>query len=315
MRKFIIKAVLFAALQAVALAMLVATCPVDKDSYLRATRDKHSLLDKAPPPRIIFAGGSSVSFGIDSEAVKQHTPYNPVNMGLHVYLGLQFILTEATECLKKGDVLVLSIEYVLLDRVTTHREMVDIVLDHRRKSASYIGPDNIKPFMDNILAFVIKKADAFAWRHVMRHPKKAKKPYSRSSFNSYGDVIAHRSIDAERISGMSSHVYYRRGRLDKVIDRLNRLHAEVAGRGASVYFFYPPVPVQFHEKQKTQIEMIDLSLRDRMTIPILNSPSEMAYSEEMFYDSIYHLNWEGTVQRTKQIIERVMESQRKSFDE
>ncbi len=297
------------------MAVLVATCPADEDSYLRATRDKHSLIAKAPSPRIIFTGGSNVAFGIDSEAVKQNMPYNPVNMGLHANLGLQFILTEASEYLKEGDILVLSIEYAHFHRATSHYEMVEIILDHRHKSVSYLGSSNIKPFMDNVLAFVGMKVRAFTWRHVMRHPKKAQSPYSRSSFNKYGDVIAHRSIDAESISDMPLSVYCRRRHLDKVIDRLNRLHAEAAGRGASVYFFYPPVPEKLHEEQKTQIEMIDVSLRDRMTIPILNSPSEMAYPEEMFHDTIYHLTWEGTVQRTQQIIERVMESQSKSFDE
>lgn len=59
------------------------------EGYKAATIDKHCLLQQQPSPRIIFVGGSSTAFGIDSHYVKQKLKYNSVNMGLNAGSGAE----------------------------------------------------------------------------------------------------------------------------------------------------------------------------------------------------------------------------------
>src|SRR5689334_933484 len=51
------------------------------DNYFLAAVDKQRLVARQPSPRLIFVGGSSMAFGLDSAAVAQACGYHPVNMG------------------------------------------------------------------------------------------------------------------------------------------------------------------------------------------------------------------------------------------
>ncbi|HPG73671.1 MAG TPA: hypothetical protein PLM49_05215, partial [Bacteroidales bacterium] len=61
---------------------------------MAAIIDKHKRIDSIKSPKIIFAGGSNLPFGIDSKMIQDslHTPV--VNLGLHAGLGLDFMLNE-----------------------------------------------------------------------------------------------------------------------------------------------------------------------------------------------------------------------------
>ncbi len=80
--------------------------------------DKERLLKEAPSPRLVLVGGSGLAFGIDSPTLEQELggEYSVVNMGLHAGLGLDFMLNEALDGLREGDVVVLSPEYDIVWR-------------------------------------------------------------------------------------------------------------------------------------------------------------------------------------------------------
>src|SRR5262245_52969609 len=81
------------------------------DEYLAVTVDKEQRLRSADGPRIVFVGGSNLAFGLRSERVRRALRRNPVNMGLYANFGLPFMFREAQAGLRKGDVVVLSLEY------------------------------------------------------------------------------------------------------------------------------------------------------------------------------------------------------------
>jgi hypothetical protein len=65
-------------------------------------------------PRLLFAGGSGVHYGVDAMQVEQETGMPSVNFGLHAGLGLNAILRVALESLRPGDVVVAIPEYGIL---------------------------------------------------------------------------------------------------------------------------------------------------------------------------------------------------------
>ncbi len=88
-----------------------AAFTLNKTGYLAASVDKHHLLVQQPSPRIVFVGGSNLAFGLDSLAIERSLGYHPINMGLHLALGLDFMLAEIEAFLKPDDVVLISLEY------------------------------------------------------------------------------------------------------------------------------------------------------------------------------------------------------------
>src|SRR5438045_2669104 len=95
MKRFLAKLSVFigvhAALVTVAFVLYVKRFP-PQDSLYAASIDKISLLRTQASPRLIFVGGSSMAFGMDSALVANRCGFHPVNTGLHVGIGLEFML-------------------------------------------------------------------------------------------------------------------------------------------------------------------------------------------------------------------------------
>lgn len=81
------------------------------DNYMASLIDKDHLLKHAPGPRMIFLGGSGLAFGFDSQIIADRYDYTPINYGLNVGLGGNFMLQHVRDHLRRGDVVVLCFEY------------------------------------------------------------------------------------------------------------------------------------------------------------------------------------------------------------
>ena len=80
MRRFLTRLAVFAALQLTVAAVVVTAYEVDRTSYFAAVIDKHERLDVTPAGRILFVGGSSVTFGVDSPRVRQAVGRPAINL-------------------------------------------------------------------------------------------------------------------------------------------------------------------------------------------------------------------------------------------
>ena len=83
---------LFLLLQGNLIASLIlpAALSQPRPGYLAALDDKLELVRTVESPRVIFVGGSSVAFGIDSQVFEQGLGQPAINLGLHGALGLHF---------------------------------------------------------------------------------------------------------------------------------------------------------------------------------------------------------------------------------
>ena len=96
---------------AVSFAVFVHRFPPG-DSLYAASADKMKLLQTQTSPRSIFVGGSSMAFGMDSGLVASRHGFHPVNMGLHLGIGLEFMLQQVEPLVRSGDVVVVSPWYM-----------------------------------------------------------------------------------------------------------------------------------------------------------------------------------------------------------
>jgi hypothetical protein len=91
MKNFLIKISLFSLLllSVVIIGFVLPVTPRASKSLLYAKVKKDNLLKKTNNPRIIFVGGSNLSFGINSKVIKDSLKLNPINTAIHASIGLE----------------------------------------------------------------------------------------------------------------------------------------------------------------------------------------------------------------------------------
>lgn len=304
MRKFIIQALMFLAIQLVLLTGLVILSKPDAQSWTAAGADKRRLLQTTPPPRIVYIGGSGAAFSYDSRVIKRELGLNPVNLGLHAGLGLPFMLAEAESGLREGDVVVVSLEYAhfLADQTEWALVLKEVTLD----------PGVLRCFTPRMLAGLLDHGLSLATiyvRGLIFHPA-APLAYHRDSFNEFGDAVKHwQDPQTSRIFAMVEAAKLQTARprfpahASKVIDQLSRFDRWCRDHAVKVYWAYPAV-AEF-AFNLTLSQRIDKELVQRLPVPRLNRPEEGVYPNEMFYDSEYHPNFQGTAARTQAMVERL----------
>lgn len=295
-----------------ALCVYVWKRPV-QESYMAASRDKHRLLEEQPSPRIIFIGGSNVAFGVDSEAIGKQLGRNPVNMGLHGSLGLEFMLNEVVASLRAGDVVVVSPEYEIFRESYSSGSgsRLFLVLEARTENIKYIGLSNVRPLLDDgyfIMGGILDNvADYLKGAPGAGSVNDPTSIYKRKGFNRYGDFVEHRGkpSKAENLCPRCSEIMT--GGTGRILLLLNRFNEECKRKGAKLFYSYPAVPDEFLESHEQRIMEIADRVRGGLSFPVIDTPREMAYPLDNFYDTSYHLTFAGTERRAAHLVERLKE--------
>lgn len=302
MKKFVLEVACFTILQLAVAALVLSFYRVDEDAYLAASRDKHALLAVRSSPRMIFVGGSNLAFGLKSSMIARALPYEPVNLALHVGLGLRFMLRETEHALRPGDVVVLSPEY---QHFTGRR--VDVLLqllEQRPSSVRFVPLVYVPTLLDQGLNYaggVVRGALS----NMLGRPQTSgdDPPYFRQAFNDYGDVTAHWRMDRPRRLSSFAFEDFSPGRVASIVGALNRFHDRARARGARVFFWYPTIPSSTLEQHRQVIAHIEGQIARSLTIPVLNRPDAATMPREFFFDTHYHLTEAGAVRRTTLLID------------
>ncbi len=306
MRRFLIQVTCFFLLQGL-IAAGVLRNPLMDSRYMNAINDKHALLLRQASPRIVLLGGSSVAFSSDSPAILEATGLRPVNMALHAQLGVNFMLEQVKPGLRRGDTVILSFEYELFSRSEDHGILAEAIF-YRPADARCLGLSEIGLILDTGLRMLCRAASS-CYRG-MRGDRPARKPYSRDSFNAFGDVVAHRTMpgseelaDLEEIlkqASLQSHAAHKRP-----IRALNRFMEYCRHRGIRVAYFFPAIPKALHDEASFGVGIARELKASVPGLVFLNEPGEMAYPVELFFDTVYHLNSAGTARRTELLVARL----------
>jgi hypothetical protein len=276
---------------------------IGSNDYMGAMADKHKRLEQITQSKIIFAGGSNLAFGFDSEKVEREFSTPVVNLGLHAALGLSFILNELKSTAKSNDVVFLSIEY-LLDSEGDF-ELKQLAGKHYPEASNYYAAD-----LRSIIRSEINqtRANLKTWK-ISRSNKKTEvsmdEVYSKSSFNLYGDVVGH--LDKRRPEKIKEAALLEYKYWDG-IDALNDFYRFAKSKNISVFFLYPNFPESDYRKNIYVINKYAKDLNDNLLIEILNRPEDLVFPDSLFFDTNYHLNREGREIRTIKTIASIRNS-------
>ncbi|CAA6810579.1 MAG: Unknown protein, partial [uncultured Aureispira sp.] len=261
-------------------------------NYMSGIKLKHQRAEEFKQPKILFVGGSSLAYGMDSELVENTFLVPVVNLGHHGGLGVSFMLNQAKKLLKKGDIVFISIEYFtgkgdyeLIEK--TCLEFPEVA-DLREFSIKQEIQLHLNQTREGLVKFVEGKQNK---KISISQPKgwtaQAKKNYNpRREFNKYGDYTQHLGREGwyKRRSDESKFQY----RYWEGIQLLNQFKASAKEKGADVFFIYPPLAKEVYDLHVTTINKVHKDLKNNLDFEVLNSPEDFVFDNSYFYDTHYH---------------------------
>ncbi|MDR1499451.1 MAG: hypothetical protein LBI58_00535 [Tannerellaceae bacterium] len=305
MKRFFKKTILLGLMSCVCVALFFVMLTADsiygdKSIYYMAFFKKQEMLvDKQhqQKPSVILLGGSNIAFGFKSKMIEEALDLPVINTGLHAGFGLKFMLDHTSKYLTKGDILIIAPEY-----------------DHFFNSMAYGGINLIFLFyldprigvhfgavhLKKMITSLPTTKDFFLSSVLHLLFKRESEDYNASGFNEYGDYTDHWTMPSRPYPHASISDFKTINM--KFLDYYQKAVAALRERGIQVII----IPPSFSETSYNNIEekLIPLfSEFERRDLGFSIPPQESAYPDSLFFDTHYHLGYEGVLIRTNQLIQ------------
>jgi hypothetical protein len=298
MLKFLLKILLFILVLLIFLlaGLFLPPTPRASRSLLAANIQKDSLMKNAESPRIIFVGGSNISFGLNSQVIKDSLGLNPVNTGIHAAIGLIYMMDNALQYVKEGDIIILISEYEQFygDFAYGAEELLRTIFD--------VNPSNLRllhfkqvcrivPYIPNYTMSKFRLKEYFSIKDTPY--------YSADSFNEYGDVYTHWGAEkvifepAVPLSGKFNH---------SVIEEIRQFQLEIKRKHAVLYVSFPVFQDLSFQNSINQIREIE-SEYIKNGFPIIGNPERYVFPDSLMFNTPAHLTKPGVDYRTTLFIE------------
>jgi hypothetical protein len=275
-----------------------------KNAYLATFVDKIHLLDSVPSPRLIVMSGSSVAFGVDSDLLSRELEIPVVNAGLHFQLGSHFLMQQLKSTVRKGDIVLISMEYVMKSEGIKEDQLT--VSDFYPPASNWIQYESKN---EEIVAYSTHRLADFKllmgemWAGTRRKPisiDDTTSVFFRKCFAQNGDLLGHLNNPSPGFNNpeISNEIVY-----DKQIKDFNDFYDFATQKGVTVLFTFPTYAESGFEKNMTVIRKLEKQLRDNLKIPVIGSPENSVMDDVFFFDSVYHPNAKGRKIFTSRLIQ------------
>jgi hypothetical protein len=302
------------ALSVAALMAVILVVIPDGNDYAKVSIDKHERLENMPGKKVVFVGGSSLAYGLDSKTVEQATGYAVVNMGMNAFVGVRFLLDEVDASLKAGDVVVLSIDNDAFriqegyDGVEGRTEDLLMMVKVRPAAWQHTLPwSRRKDIVAAVPGVVHRKAIRLIDSGVRSVAGKKLDDSldaleTRAGFNTYGDLVSHINVTwkGEREKGLDLRALKPN---ERVIPVLREYYERWTARGVRVFIAPPPIPVPYFEEQKEVITRIRADVDRALPGAALAPLERYVFPDSCFFDNVHHLNGECRMKQSKLLAE------------
>jgi hypothetical protein len=300
MKKILLKS-LSLSIPAFIVVLLALHIPPGKTLQKRsiyAQLDKDSLLKNVPSPRIIFIGGSNLSFGLDSKKIQDLLGLNPINTSIHISLGLKYMLTNASQYIKENDIIVVSPEYEHFYGTFANGkiELLATVTDVSPESIHLLDLKQYVSLAPYIPKYIQSKLSGYLFP---LPPDTTIGIYDRKAYNTFGDVTVHWKLPKmkvwpiEKIDGNLS---------TDILSELDNFRNIVTQKKAKLYFAFPCIQDLTFINCRDNIKEVENKLKES-GYNILSTPERYAFPDSLMYNSPYHLTKSGVDIRTNLMIE------------
>jgi hypothetical protein len=300
MRKFILGTIGFVLplLFLFTLGLFLPPTPKASQSLIFAEPQKNSLLVQIESPRIIFVGGSNLSFGLNSQMIHDSLNLNPINTSIQASLGLKYMMDNTVQYIQKGDIVVLVPEYQQFFSeyyLGSSEELLRTIADVN--SANYKLLSLKQRF--NLLAFIphfsLSKLNPTEYFNVKED---ADGIYSVHSFNQYGDAYKHWKLEKVKFPPFSLNTGFN----PKVIQGIKQFQSDLSAKDATLFVSYPCFQdISFFKSMQAIKEIETQYIKNGFTI--LGTPERYMMPDSLMFNTAYHLNKKGVDYRTELLIE------------
>jgi len=270
---------------------------------------KDSLLINTNGKRLILVGGSNLSFGINSQMIKDSLSYNPINTAIHAGIGLEYMLDNTSKYIQKDDIVLIAPEYAHFTKQNIHGDFPMITtcfeVDKFR-----LG----KKLSTGQLKFIIREAPGYCFEKLnpFNYIYKSNKNdiYGKESFNQFGDAVRHYNLPNELIEISNSYNY-----LDynpSSLEVLNGFKIKADAAGATVLISYPSFHSSASIGSQSFINKLDSTLKAH-NFNVISNPHNYIMADSLFFNSRYHLNKNGIDIRTANLINDLKNALRTDF--
>ncbi len=270
-------------------------------SYNASLIDKMERLKNTRSPKIILVGNSNLAFGIDSEMLEDAMGMPVVNMGYLGSLGNAFHEEMIRGNLGTGDLVVLAHTTYADDDKISSVPGAWITLDCHKELLGIMRP---KDWGTIFVGYPNYLRNAFLLSITGKGNKDTYDSYSRTAFNSYGDVV--RRVES---SQMNPEEYFSKEKElmpeinETCINRLNELNQYVeACGGKMVIAAYPIAYGEYTSFTAEDIDQFQKQLETGVDCDIISEYTDYLYPYGYFYDQMFHLTEDGAYFRTEQLI-------------
>lgn len=298
----------FLLLQGIIVLCMLSVVKTDPNSYMLAAVDKHRMAALTPGPRLFLIGGSSVAWGTDSKTIQEFYGGRVINFAYHAGHGIDYRLNEIRPYLREGDRVVVSIEYEELTSRDPSPPVLIRSLAVDAGSVAFVRFPQWKVVLDDgILAGLHELTVKLGKRLIEGTWVSWNPPYTRDSFNSFGDVVAHHDDD-KRWKPVTVNYQLDRRALRNNLAAINTFVEDCRRQGIDVFYFFPAIPETVAEHNAGYLSELAESISTGISCKLLNDPFEMVFRDDLFYDTHYHLTKEGGKLRTQMLVCRLQES-------
>lgn len=255
-------------------------------------------------PKLLLIAGSGTLYSFEAEALERRLKIPTVNCGLHAGLGVEYILHAYSDLVKKGDIVVLPLEYVSYHYDgNTSATLADF--------ASSRDP----AWIIQSPAVFFNTAFSFSFSDLILRNRKRFKPdrhwvghYDVTYLSAHGDktntgkelITKQLSDELDTYKPMQLRPFSQDSAAVKVISSFIR-HCQ--NQGAEVFLTFP-VTLNYPEYQYSNFVE---TVRQRVThfqttgVEILGNPDDFLFPREMFFNTFYHSNADGRALGTRKL--------------
>lgn len=277
----------------------------NSNAFMAAGQDKYRILEATKSPKIIMVGGSNLAFSVNSEKIEDHFGVPVVNMGLHVSVGLRFMLKEVEPYLGEGDIVLVFPEYGLFynDFLDGSPETLGRLIKYCLECIKGLSTSR-QYFYSMTGAMDSVEQDLFGVFYKWRFPgTELMTAYSRSGFDRHGDQISHLDFEGGSLvpptMGPGAILDFN----PTALRIMNEFNDYSIRSNATAFLMFPGVPVTSYTPQQTEnYRGLFDTLTAGLKMKILGSPQDFVFPESYFFDTPYHMNRIGRDARTEIII-------------
>lgn len=275
---------------------------------------KDEIAQNLPSPRILIGGGSANLYGIVATRIEAATGIPTVNFGTHAALSLDYHLYRLRKIARRGDIIILGLEYEFYTDSKLNAAMSDYVFGGDPGFLLTLSPAELANWLASASGDVVWRPFADLLPTV-RHDLDALYASSRDQLDERGDFFENNPNDqlpgqkaaVENAPPIATLKGPRHVQSEEVWQKLSDFVEVCHEDGITVVATFPATISRPIYKQKPYVRAMRV-LVDRwndLGIPLLGTPADFLRPADDFFDTVYHLNSRAAGERTMQLIEQL----------